>query len=60
MTVWYLEGSLSGPPPTSMYFCCDGGKCVESALALASSKDSSFVGVEMAKDLGRARSKPEM
>ena len=53
MTVWYLAGRLSGPPPTSMYFWFSMLLQAVSARFRASSSDISLVGVEMASDLGR-------
>ena len=67
MTVWYLVGTFSGPPPTSMNFweACTGrgllllrppadGSCgFPPCFERASSRERSLVGVEMAKLLGR-------
>ena len=53
MTVWYFGGSEAGPPPTSMYCVSFWLLASCSALLRASSNDKSFVGVEMASDLGR-------
>lgn len=50
--MWYLDGSLSGPPPTLMYFCDGGRKLADNARSLASSNVISFVGVDIANDFG--------
>ena len=53
ITVWYLLGRLSGPPPTSIYFWFSMLLQAVNALFLASSSDNNFVGVEIARDFGR-------
>ena len=50
--MWYVDGSLSGPPPTLIYFCDGGCKLADNARSLASSNVISFVGVEIANDFG--------
>ena len=45
---------MLGPPPTSKYFWLeDVAADVDNARSRASSRDNSFVGVEMARDFGR-------
>ena len=54
--VWYLAGIVDGPPPTSINFCRgDDAPRSSKARFRASSRDKSFVGVEMARDFGRHR-----